>query len=406
MLKKMLFITNCHFQKDSLSGGERIIMEIYKRWIKKSAISVYSSNFGKYTWEKGGIVLNNDFILCSFFKDDPKTNSPYKNLFFSYITRALDLVRNRDFNTKIKNSDLIYSSADFWPDSLPAFYAKLKNKNLIWVAGFYLFAPSPWQKDSPYKTNLKRWLIGAMYWLTQLPIYYLVKNYADFVFVTSAPDVKKFITSKRDASKIIVIQGGVDITESEKYLKSKDIIPVEKRKYDACFVGRFHYQKGVLELIDIWKHVCQKKNNAKLAIIGIGPLERDVRDKIKKYGLEKNIDLLGFKDGQEKYEIFKQCKIMVHPATYDSGGMAAAEGMAWGLPGVSFDLEALKTYYPKGMVKTEQGNIEQFSENILKLLNEENYYNKISSNAHNLIIETWNWNKRSDLIYNKVFNHE
>ena len=43
--------------------------------------------------------------------------------------------------------------------------------------------------------------------------------------------------------------------------------------------------------------------------------------------------------------------MVVHPAIFDSGGMAAAEAMAWGLPGVSFDLPALKTYYPQGMIK-------------------------------------------------------
>ena len=40
--------------------------------------------------------------------------------------------------------------------------------------------------------------------------------------------------------------------------------------------------------------------------------------------LAKNIELLGFKDGSEKYAVFKQSKIIVHPAIFDSGGMAAA----------------------------------------------------------------------------------
>jgi len=37
--------------------------------------------------------------------------------------------------------------------------------------------------------------------------------------------------------------------------------------------------------------------------------------------------------------------------------MAAMEAMAWSLPGVCFDLEALKTYYPKGMVKVPLGTL-------------------------------------------------
>ncbi len=88
------------------------------------------------------------------------------------------------------------------------------------------------------------------------------------------PDVEKFITKRRNRDKIVVIYGGVDIGHSEEYLASGNGIPIEKRKYDACFVGRFHPQKGVLELIDIWKMVCKDNSYAKLAMIGIGPLEK------------------------------------------------------------------------------------------------------------------------------------
>ncbi|PIU03202.1 hypothetical protein COT44_04905 [Candidatus Shapirobacteria bacterium CG08_land_8_20_14_0_20_39_18] len=171
-------------------------------------------------------------------------------------------------------------------------------------------------------------------------------------------------------------------------------------------MGRFHYQKGVLELIDIWKLVCQKKPEAKLAMIGNGPLEKNVLIKIREYKLEKNIDLLGFLDGEKKYEIFKQSKMIIHPATYDSGGMAAAEGMAWELPGVSFDLESLKTYYPSGMIKTKCYNLREFADNIISLLDNEKLYQKISKEAHTLIVGVWDWEKRTDFISRKIFNDE
>ena len=138
------------------------------------------------------------------------------------------------------------------------------------------------------------------YWLSQLPMYYLIKRYADVVFVTSDPDIPKFITRKRGKDKIVVVHGGVDTKPSEKYLSSEEIIPVKDRKYDACFVGRFHSQKGVLELIDIWKLVCEQKPNSKLGIIGTGPLEKEIQEKIKRSGLKNEIDLLGFRIGPSK----------------------------------------------------------------------------------------------------------
>jgi glycosyltransferase involved in cell wall biosynthesis len=340
-------------------------------------------------------------IIKTDNKNISKDHTSLLNLFTHITRRTFKGLRCIKNNKQIVNNlDFVYSVSDFLPDLLPSFYTKLINSNVKLIVGYYLFAPFPFSKSSPYKG--KNRLRGFLYWLIQRPTYFLVKHFADFVFVTSEPDVKKFITKKRDKSRIVVVQGGVNITESEKYLQSSNFRPIKERRYDSCFVGRFHYQKGVLELIDIWNLVCKKKMNAKLAIVGIGPLEKDIRAKIKKYNLENNIELLGFKDGSEKYEIFKQSKIVVHPATYDSGGMAAAEGMAWGLPGVSFDLEALKTYYPKGMVKTEINNIEQFAENIMELLDNMEYHTKISKEARDLIVEVWDWNKRAENIYNWI----
>ena len=97
-------------------------------------------------------------------------------------------------------------------------------------------------------------------------------------------------------------------------------------------------------------------------------------------------------------------KVIVHPATYDSGGMAAAEAMAWGLPGVGFDLEALRTYYPKGMLKTKCFNLKEFARNILELLVNAGSYSKISQEAYSLVLENWEWDRQAQVIFNKAIN--
>jgi glycosyltransferase involved in cell wall biosynthesis len=137
-------------------------------------------------------------------------------------------------------------------------------------------------------------------------------------------------------------------------------------------------------------------------VIGDGHLAVEVREKITRLGLSANVDLLGFRDGEEKFEIFKQSKLMVHPATYDSGGMAAAEGMAWGLPGVSFDLEALKTYYPKGMVKVPCFDEEAFAGAILRLLGDTAFYWEQAADAHALIVDVWDWRKRAEKVFRSL----
>ena len=269
---------------------------------------------------------------------------------------------------------VVYSSSDFWPDSIPAWFLKMRFKRAKWIASFYLFAPNPLSKESPY--NKKSSLRGLVYYLSQSPVYYLAKKYADMVWVTNELDRWRFIDVKRlTPDRVVAVQGGVD---------TRTLIlipePAEKR-FDAVFIGRFHPQKGVLELVDIWRFVCARRKSAMLAVIGVGDLERELRKKISDYGLENNVALFGFKDGVEKLRIFKNSRVVVHPAIYDSGGMAACEAMACGLPGVSFDLPALKSYYPKGMLKTPCFDLRVFAENILKLFNNEVLYKKTSEDA-------------------------
>lgn len=387
--KKLLFISNWA-QGEALSGGDRIWIELAKRWADKVNISAYCSEEAKDMCRRLAATQ------IKFINTLPRlrSSSPFYNL----LSRTLQAVGKMPAADAF---DVVYSTSDFWPDFLPAFIMKLRKKNTLWIAGFFLFAPSPWQKDNPYKG--RHFFIGLFYWLTQLPVYLIVKKYADIVFVTSEPDVKKFITKRRNPDRIVVIRGGVDIKPIEEYISQRQIPSLEKRKYDACFIGRFHYQKGVYEVLNIWRLVCAKRPEARLAMIGAGPLEKEVRSRIRNLNLGDNVDLLGFKDSDEKYGIFNDSKIILHPATYDSGGMAPAEAMAWGLPGVAFDLEALKTYYPQGMVKIPRGDYNAFALAILRLLTDSEHYRAMSGKAKELVAREWDWDKRADNIADKVY---
>ncbi|MEI7899617.1 MAG: glycosyltransferase family 4 protein [bacterium] len=392
---KICFISNYNVGF-GLSGGDRIFIELMKGWRCHAQIVLMGCEEALVIAKRCGADDGIRFLLTR--AADGSVSYGLTALLTHTCRRLAAGIRAlRACSAELADVDVAYSVSDFYPDFWPAFLMKRRNPRIVWIAGYYLFAPPPWAKDSPYK-GVQR-LRGLIYWLLQRPSYFLVNRYADHVFVTSEPDVKRFLTPQRGRERITVVQGGVDITESERYLASPSVIPAGERKYDACFVGRFHYQKGVLLLLDIWKRVCAQRPQAKLAVIGDGHLAVEVREKVARLGLASNIDLLGFRDGAAKFEIFKQAKLMVHPATYDSGGMAAAEGMAWGLPGVSFDLEALKTYYPRGMVKVPCFEEQAFAAAILRLLGDEAFYREQAAEAHALIVEVWDWRKRAENIF-------
>jgi len=397
------FIANNNIGDSGLSGGCRIFIELARHWKQSIDLKMIATEEAITVCKNYGLGTLKFYKSSSKlgFKDLFTLRAVFANFFKKLTNGILFVLRNESL---FKNNPWIYSVSDFYPDLLPAFLIKLINPKVRWIAGYYLFAPSPWDKDSPYKG--KDSLRGFLYWLSQQPTYWIVKRYADIVFVTSEPDKKKFLTKKRVESEVFVIRGGVDIEASTEYLGSKAVIPQEKRKYDCCFIGRFHQQKGVLVLIEIWKKVIARLPKARLAMIGNGPLETDVKNKIDEYDLNSSVELFGFMDGEAKDEIFKQSRIVLHPATFDSGGMAAAEAMAWGLPGISFDLEALKTYYPQGMIKVPQDDHDKFAEEIIKILSDAAYYKTVSSSARELIVKQWDWEKRAKFILDQLLKNE
>lgn len=373
------------------SGADRIFTELLKGWKDKASLTLLGCAEAIEISKRNGVNVR--FLETGKINPDPPRYGLGALLVHTArrIRHAFKALRK--YKEELSQTDIVYSVSDFYPDFLPAFFLKMRNPKMKWIAGYYLFASPPWRKNSPYKG--RNAIRGLVYWLMQRPSYLLARMFADAVFVTSAPDVPPFATKKRDASRIIVVQGGVDIAPSEAYLDGGAVLPVELRKYDACFIGRLHYQKGVMLLPEIWKAVVRKLPGAKLAVIGDGHLEQELKEKIAAFGLDGHVKLMGFMDGEEKFEVLKQSKIMLHPATYDSGGMAAAEGMAWGLPAVSFDLEALETYYPKGVLKVPAGDTERFAGAILSLLENGPLYRETRDDALALIRETWDWSKRS-----------
>jgi len=366
----------------SLSGGDRIFIECARRW-SKMGYRVFV-----YVWEEGyELCKRNKLDGVNYIIWPVRKYKKYGFIVLYFIRILKGIVEAIRLSVLFPERTVIYSSSDFWMDSLPAWILKMKYKNVKWIAGFYLFAPNPFTRESPYKG--KRFIKGLIYYFSQVPIYSLIKKFADMVWVTNEVDRWRFIDNKRlTPDNVIAVYGGVDI-------ETVMLVPEpEKKEFDAVFIGRFHPAKGVLELIDIWKYVCERKNDAKLAMIGVGELEKEVKAKIVKYGLGNNIVLFGFKDGVEKLQIFKNSKIVVHPAIYDSGGMAACEAMACGLPGVSFDLPSLKTYYPKGMLKAPCYDLKAFAENILKLLNDVEMYKRLKKEALEFAKE-WDWDRRA-----------
>lgn len=380
---------------EGLSGGDRIFIELARNWTKRG------HKINVFLWEEGlAMCQRNNLSTVNYTIWPAMKYKKYGDLIL-YLGRTVKgcwgVLKDPSVNNNTKKKEIVYSASFLWPDLFPGLIMKWK-KNAFWITSIFLFPP-PLFKG--YRGYQKRWKIPTLkefyFFLTTKTVYWLIKRYADMVFVVNELDRDRICRESRrlDKERVVVIPGGVDT-------KTPLLVPEREKIYDGVFIGRLHPQKGVLELIDIWSMVVQLKKGAKLAIIGNGPLEEDVRKRIRHYNLENQIEMLGFLDGIEKIKVFKSSKIVLHPAVYDSGGMAACEAMACGLPGISFDLPALKTYYPRGMLKTPIGDFQKFAENIQELLENQELYCRLQKEAIDLATKEWAWESRAAKLLDQV----
>ena len=141
-LSNIVIIANSQIRSDSLSGSDRIFIELAKRWSRMGQkILLVTCQEGYEMCRRYGLVNVNYIISIS------KHNLPV------YLSYFLRLLRNIILVSKIGSENVVvYSSCDFWPDSIPAWLFKLKFKRVtLRTAGFYLFAPIPFNSDTPYK---------------------------------------------------------------------------------------------------------------------------------------------------------------------------------------------------------------------------------------------------------------
>lgn len=391
--KKIIHIFALAAQGVGISGSDRIFIEFARRWVKIRPVTIYVDREGQQMCERQNLAGSIKYQVSSI-------KGKRFGFLFNYIARIIEGIR-LGVTIRLENTSttIIYSASEFWMDSLPCVILKLRFNKVRWAAAWYQTAPNPLKGFAEGKREGKYRFSAFLYWFAQLPIKPLVANFADYVLVNNEDEKKQFpaLTKKK---RTVVVIGAVDLKETAVYKRRFAKLP---KIYDAVFQGRFHPQKGVVEMIAIWRKVVDKKPDAKLVMIGDGPLMQEVRLKIKDLRLKNNVILLGYVfDGDKKYRSFAQSKLVVHPAFYDSGGMAAAEAMAFGLPCVGFNLVSYQSYYPYGMIKVKIGDLKSFAKEVLELLTDVKQREKIGKQALTMLEANWSWDTRANQIFENI----
>ena len=235
-MKNLYFYAGCVPEEYGLAGGDRIFIELAKRWEKfpNTKINLITSSGGKkmcsdYAIEKSKYVF--------FTKQKIKLAS--LQMFIKHFFPGLFF----SLRYKLPENSIIYSTSNFITDAIPSFILKLRHrkKNVRWIGGYFLAPPNPFYGYDESKSKVKFQGFSALLFYLQDKISkYFINKYADWVYVTSGPDGEKFINSKRKREKIVVIKGGIDLASSNS-IKNKKKTPGVGAFVDKSTVG-FQYK--------------------------------------------------------------------------------------------------------------------------------------------------------------------
>jgi len=283
--------------------------------------------------------------------------------------------------------DVVYSFTHSLPDLLPSVWIKILTKAKLII---YLQTPLIPPKSPPEGGLLGPFLHRLDHFISSL----LVKRVPDLVFVFNEYDKQELVKRGVHMDKIQVISYGVDI-------KRVNQVPEQEKKYSGMFLGRLGLSKGVFDLIEVWKCICQVKPNSKLLIVGPGLPERveELRKMILERGLSSNVLLSGPLYEEEKFKALKSSKLFLNPSYIETWCITICEAMACGCAVVAYDLPSYKSVYGDAISTARIGDIHDFSQKVLYLLENDDARKKLVDKALTTVIQ-YDWSRTAEKEFN------
>jgi glycosyltransferase involved in cell wall biosynthesis len=225
---------------------------------------------------------------------------------------------------------------------------------------------------------------------------YLILRHATYVTTTGNNSRNFLIAEGFSPNKIKVLPNSIDVT----YFIPSGI----EKKYDIITVGRVSSEKQIDVFVETIEKLTKYNKNIKAAIAGIGPEFEIIKDMISNKNLTKNIDMLGFVEGDNLKRLFNQGKVYLSCSQTEGFPRTIIQSLACGTPCVSSNVgdieDTIKEGY-NGFLVEDSNNTDAYVEKILILLNSNETYENFSIKGRNMVCEKYSF-EASTLLWNSI----
>lgn len=210
------------------------------------------------------------------------------------------------------------------------------------------------------------------------------KTYKKTKFICYSKSVKEDLKSfGLPSQNISTFSLGID--HSRYFPGKKSKIPL------FVFVARLVRMKRADLCVEAIKYVSKKHKEARLAIVGYGPEENDLKKLINKYGLQENVylvnkDNLYFEKNEKdiKVKLLQQAWALLLPSVKEGWGMVVTEAAACGTPSIVTDVTGLRDSVvdrKTGFIVSANPTKEELVNYMLKIIEEDKLKEDLSANA-------------------------
>ena len=152
-------------------------------------------------------------------------------------------------------------------------------------------------------------------------------------YVAVSDKAAEFLYPRRALDKVTIIPNLINFdifkyNDSTRNRLRKELGVGNKKVYGI--IARIDPQKNHAFLLDFFNEILKKEPDSLLVIVGTGPLEKDIKNKANKLGIDKSVIFKGYVDNTSDY--YSMFDIFLYPTNFEGFGIVLEEAQTSGLP--------------------------------------------------------------------------
>jgi glycosyltransferase involved in cell wall biosynthesis len=206
----------------------------------------------------------------------------------------------------------------------------------------------------------------------QSSLFWFILKKAQYISVRGSSSLK-YLESKGVAKNRIFISPNV--------YSFTDVKIQHNKKTDILFVAAFVKEKGLEVFVEIISQLKEKIPTVRAVMVGSGPLEKELKERVLNEGLQNNIMIVPEQKNIDKY--YQEARIFLLTSKTEGLPMVVVEALHQGLPCVVSNVGDVSDVAITGVNSfvVESGCVSEFVNKTHQLLSNKDLYKEMSVNA-------------------------